>query len=128
MAFPVMNDFIAHVGNKLHEAGFEEAGNFVTHRHIRRPGWSAMVDLFFGFSEGPSVAWYPGPRQGLLREAVFPPIACTFFGVEILIPRNPFSYLEHVYGPSWARPQPGWNHGWIESEYADWFQPPSQSP
>ena len=127
-AFPVLNDFIAHVGTKLREAGFEEAGNFVSHRHVHRPGWSASVDLFFGFSEGPFVAWYPGPRQGLLREAVFPPIACTFFGVEILIPRNPFSYLEHVYGPSWARPQPGWNHGWIESEYADWFQPPSQSP
>jgi hypothetical protein len=124
-AFATLADFMARTGAELASQGFRVAGNFVSHRHARLPDWPAPVDVFFGFHETDSAAWYPGPRYGLRRDDVFPPIACTFFGVEILIPRNPFRYLEHVYGASWARPQPGWNHSWIEAEYADWFAAPA---
>jgi hypothetical protein len=69
--------------------------------------------------EGNFVSWFPGPRQVIQREEVFPPIEYPLLGIDLPIPRNPFRYLAKVYGPDWADPQPLWSHKWDDSEFRD---------
>lgn len=44
------------------------------------------------------------------RGAFEPPVAGTFYGVEVLVPNDSESVLEQTYGPGWRSPDPGFTH------------------
>jgi hypothetical protein len=107
--------------SELERRGYKVSGDFVTHRHVSDPS-NRAVDLFVGFEEGEFVSWLPGPRKELRKSDVFPGILCPLVGVQCLLPRNPFRYVEAVYGPEWMVPVSRWNHSWDKTVYSDWFE------
>jgi hypothetical protein len=113
-----IDDALGLIEGHLRPQGFEVAGSFATHRHVRRPG-RKPVDVFVGIAEGDAISWYPGPRGGLTREVVFPPQTAELLGVACPIPARPEVYLERLYGPGWRVPDPGFSHRWDLSAYAD---------
>ncbi len=115
---PTIEAALARLTDHLRARGLEVSGDFLVHRHVRRPG-ERRVDVFVGIFEGNRIAWYPGPREGLPREVVFPAAAAELLGVEVRIPREAERYLEHVYGPGWSVPDPNFNHRWNATAFAD---------
>jgi hypothetical protein len=113
-----LSDALQVVERHLGGQGFDVSGTFATHRHVRRPG-RKHVDVFVGIFEGDSISWYPGPRDVLTREMVFPPASAELLGVPCTIPARPEAYLEAMYGPGWRVPDPHFNHAWNITTYAD---------
>jgi hypothetical protein len=111
-------DGLHRIEEHLRPLGFEVAGPFVAHRHVRRPG-RKRVDIFVGVFEGEAISWYPGARGGLTRTIVFPPNPARLLGVPCLIPAQPEAYLERLYGQGWRVPDPYFRHDWNSSTYAD---------
>lgn len=104
-----------HLQNK----GFSVGGmQLKTHRQISIKGGKS-IDVFVGLEEDGFVSWYPQQRGVLRHDDVFPAMRASLLGVEMSIPRNPFRYLESVYGKSWHIPDSGWRHNWDISAYAD---------
>ena len=115
---PTIEAALARLTNHLRQRGFEVSGEFLVHRHVRRPG-ERRVDVFVGIFEDQRIAWYPGPREGLPRDVVFPAVTTELLGVEVRIPREAEHYLEHVYGPGWSVPDPNFNHRWNAAAFSD---------
>ncbi|HVI28791.1 hypothetical protein [Hansschlegelia sp.] len=107
------------VSEHLSARGYSVKGNYVSHRHVSLRGAKA-VDVFVGvYEEGERVTWFPGPRAVFSRSDVFPPVDVPLFEVPCAVPRNPFLYLEKIYGPDWAVPKPRWHHKWDRASIAD---------
>jgi hypothetical protein len=116
---PSIREGLRRVTEHLSARGYLVRGDhLLTHRQIYQQG-KKSVDVFVGLREGNRVAWYPQQRGGLSIDDVFPPITATLVGVECPIPKNPFRYLESVYGKNWAVPKPSWGHNWDSKSYAD---------
>jgi len=112
---------LALVSQHLKARGYKSTGKYKSHRHVSLGG-SKVIDVFVGlYEEGDKISWFPGPRGNLVRDDVFPPISAKLLGVSCAIPRNPFVYLERIYGSGWAVPTPRWNHKWDRSAFADLF-------
>jgi hypothetical protein len=109
---------LARVEAHLRPLGYDVTGPFAAHRHVRRPG-GKPVDVFVGIFEGDAIAWYPGPRHGLTRSTVFPPVDADLLGVPCRIPAQAEAYLECLYGPGWRVPDPHFNHRWDIGAYQD---------
>ena len=124
---PTIADGLRLIDRHLEPLGFEVSGEFATHRHVRRPG-RQPVDVFVGIFEGDTIAWYPGARGGLTRAIVFPPVPAELLGVPCLIPAQPETYLERLYGPGWRVPDPYFSHAWDRSAYADIMGAADASP
>ena len=120
--YATIGDGLEEISDKLRSRGFMVKGDYASHRHASRDGHTA-IDVFAGFEEGEFVSWLPGPRGVLRKSDVFPPIRCWLFGVECIVPRNPFRYVEAVYGPNWMVPISRWNHNWDRTGFSDWFVP-----
>jgi hypothetical protein len=98
--------------------GYQVTGNFFSHWHVRRQG--RKLDVFVGiYEQHDRIGWFPGKRQALKREEVFPVAIGNLLGVDCAIPRNPERYLEVIYGPNWRSPDPGWKHDWDHAPYQD---------
>jgi hypothetical protein len=109
------------VSEHLKDRGYKVRGKYKSHWHVSRKG-SKPIDVFVGIYEnGDRISWYPGPRGSLVRDDVFPPIRASLFGAPCLIPRNPFRYLEEIYGAGWGIPTPRWHHRWNRSAFSDLF-------
>ena len=124
---PTIADGLRLIDRHLEPLGFEVSGEFATHRHVRRPG-RQPVDVFVGIFEDDAIAWYPGARGGLTRAIVFPPVPAELLGVPCLIPAQPETYLERLYGPGWRVPDPYFSHAWDRSAYADIMGAADASP
>ena len=124
---PTIADGLRLIDHHLVPLGFEVSGEFATHRHVRRPG-RQPVDVFVGIFEGDTIAWYPGARGGLTRAIVFPPVPAELLRVPCLIPAQPETYLERLYGPGWRVPDPYFSHAWDRSAYADIMGAADASP
>lgn len=103
----------------INAAGFAASGDFYSHHHVLKPGAKRVVDVFVGIREEDCITWFPGPRKTIKESVMFDPIECSFMGASALFPRNPFTYLEMVYGPDWFDPKPLWNHTWDVKVVAD---------
>jgi hypothetical protein len=119
-SFSTIGEGLEDLSGKLRDRGYKVGGDYATHRHVSDPS-NRAVDLFVGFEEGDFVSWFPGPRRELRKSDVFPGILCSLVGVQCLLPRNPFRYVEAVYGPEWMVPISRWNHTWDRAVYSDWF-------
>lgn len=119
-SYPTVSDFISRLEEALTTAGYRISGDYLTHRHCSKG--AKGIDLFFGFQEDEFVSSFPGPRRALRRDDVFPVLMCELLGVDCPMPRNPFRYVQTVYGANWRTPLPGWNHTWDRKEYEDWFR------
>lgn len=120
-SFSTIGEGLEDLSDKLRHRGYKVVGDFATHRHVSDPS-NRGIDVFLGFEEGDFVSWLPGPRRELRKSDVFPGIWCPLLGVPCLLPRNPFRYVEAVYGPEWMVPISRWNHSWDGTEYGDWFE------
>lgn len=120
--YPTLGAGLEELFSRLKALDYRVTGDYATHRHVT-DGTSTHVDVFIGFEEDQFVSWFPGPRKVLLKTDVFPGIRCSLFGIQCLIPRNPFRYVETVYGPDWMVPVSRWDHVWDRSKYKDWFSP-----
>ena len=119
--FSTFKAAIEHVKSYAESAGFTLwKGKFPAHFKLLSPNWVSL-DIFVGFKEGDFVSWLPGPRGTLRYDEVFPPISADLYGKSCLIPRNPFSYLEKVYGPEWHTSNSSWQHDWSIDDYRDLF-------
>lgn len=104
----------------LRDSGFVVTGNFTSYRWVfPRGGEGPKLDAFVGLFEGDAISWYPGKRGALTREMMFPPIHRELLGFDCAVPNQPETYLEQVYGPDWATPNPHFRHTWRRREYAD---------
>ena len=121
--YGVLAHFIDDICPRMEQLGYRVHGDFVSHRHLSKDGFTA--DIFFGFAEGSFVSFFPGPRHMLRHEDVFPAAMLPLHSVDCPFPANPARYVETVYGQSWREPIPGWNHTWNRTEYTDWFDPPA---
>lgn len=102
------------------DQGFNVSGDFASHRWIRI-GNERNVDVFVGLREGDFVSFFPGPRCALKFDEIFPPMSVPLHGVDLEIPKNPFTYLAQVYGAGWRVPDPKFNHVWERSLFSDLF-------
>jgi hypothetical protein len=99
--------------------GFKVVGSYVSHTWVYPPWGGPKVDVFVGLFEGDSIAWYPGRRGQLTRDIVFPASKRELMGIDCPVPNDPELYLERVYGPGWATPDPHFRHAWKRSEWSD---------
>lgn len=110
-------DAVSVVENTLATLGWSVSGDFFAHR------WVSLghknVDVFVGLREGDFVSFFPGPRCSLFHAEIFPAKPATLHGQEILIPNQPLSYLEKVYGPLWRTPDRNFSHTWDQSIFSD---------
>ena len=114
----------------LAEAGYrtDRGEGMLTHHWVFGPEGS-YADVFVGIIEGETVASFPGPRRGLRVADMFPPLMADIEGVTCPVPRDPETYVERVYGPSWRVPQIVYSHrGARWSEFADLGGPPVPPP
>jgi hypothetical protein len=109
---------LKRVEDHLRPLGYTVSGNFSAHRHVRL-GSGKHVDVFVGLFEGDTISWYPGTRGALDRQTMFPVSEGSLLGVPCRLPRSPLRYLEVLYGPGWRTPDPGFQHTWDRSAYAD---------
>lgn len=98
--------------------GYDVYGKHLAHQGVRKDGGRA-ADVFVGIFEGDAIAWFPGRRGSLTRDIMYPTSVAPLFGYECPLPRNPFVYLEQVYGPDWRVPNPGFRHSWGRRPFAD---------
>lgn len=111
---------LALIKKCLQDKGFVVTGNFTSYHWVYPPGGGgSKLDAFVGLFEGDTISWYPGKRGALTREMMFPPSHRELLGFDCAVPRQPERYLEQVYGPGWAKPDPHFRHRWKRSEYAD---------
>lgn len=104
----------------LQEKGFVVTGNFTSYHWVYPPGGRGpKLDAFVGLFEGDAISWYPGKRGALTRDMMFPPTYQPLLSYDCAVPKEPANYLEQVYGPGWAKPDPHFRHRWKRSEYAD---------
>lgn len=116
--FGTISNALRQVESFLRSRGYNVIGTYPTHRQVGRPG-KKDCDVFVGLTEGQFVSWLPGERGALNVRDVFPAMEARFLGVNCAFPKNPFVYLETVYGPTWATPLPGWSHDWDPADYLD---------
>lgn len=109
---------LALVKEHLGRRGFDVRGEFLSHRHVVKPG-HRKLDVFVGLFEGDTIAWFPGTRGALHRNDMFPPSTGRMLGVECPLPNDPVVYLETVYGPTWQVPDPAFKHRWQPKPFAD---------
>lgn len=121
-SYATIGEGLNALGAKLQDLGYKVSGDYATHRHVSRLPNRRPVDVFAGFEEGEFVSWMPGPRRELRKTDVFPGIWRPLLGVRCLLPRDPFRYVEAVYGPEWMVPISRWNHTWDKAAYSDWFE------
>lgn len=108
------------IKNVLRDKGFVVTGNFTSYHWVYPPGGGGQkLDAFVGLFEGDTISWYPGKRGALTRQMMFPPTHRPLMGYDCAVPAEPEQYLEQVYGPGWAEPDPHFRHTWRRSEYAD---------
>lgn len=120
-SFGTFKQAITHVKSYAASKGFEVCDDkFPAHFKLLSPQ-NASLDVFVGFQEGDYVSWLPGPRNTILYDEVYPPLAADFYGQTCLIPKNPFSYLAKVYGPEWHIPNSSWQQNWSIDNYRDFF-------
>lgn len=103
----------------LTKHGYKVVGNYTSHTWVFPPWGGPKIDAFVSIFEGDSIAWYPGRRGSLSRDIMFPPQERALMGVDCPVPRQPELYLERVYGPGWASPDPHYRHPWKRSEWSD---------
>jgi len=101
------------VSNYLDLEGYRVSGKWKRHRKVCKSG-PRKVDVFCGVIEGNYVSFYPGPRKQILTSDIYPPEVGALYGKRILIPNQPVSYLNSVYGSGWAIPQKRWCHEWVK--------------
>lgn len=111
-------DGLLRVQEFMAPLGFEVAGTNYSHRQVRRPG-NRTVDVFAGVFEGDTVAWFPGPRSGLTRAIMFPPVLRDLMEMPCPVPAQPELYLERVYGPGWRVPDTSYKHSSDRTPFAD---------
>jgi len=117
---PTLATGIKLIREVLEEAGYVVAHtNHMAHQWVTRAGYSHKIDVFVGIFEGESISWYPGARRALSRDMMFPAREMELLGQPCLVPREPESYLERVYGSGWRVPDPEFRHAWDSSQYAD---------
>lgn len=117
--YPSIASGVAALTKRLTGDGWTVWGNFPSHRKVHIKDTDKDVDVFLGYHEGDFVSFLPGPRKTIRYETVFPALDVSLLDTKIQIPRNPFQYLQDVYGPHWFTPMPGWQHSWREADYAD---------
>lgn len=115
---PTLTLALQRVSEHLSARGYEIRGDFKSHRQIFLKGRKS-IDVFVGLEEGERVSWNPQPRANLLIKDVFPTMGISLMGIKSPYPRNPYRYLEAVYGPEWRIPNARWFHKWKNDEYAD---------
>ncbi len=102
----------------LRTKGWNVSGDMLSHRWVKV--WRERnIDVFVGLIKDEFTSFFPGPRRHILTEQVFPTIAGKICGVDLLLPRNPFHYIEKVYGESWRTPQTGFKHVWTSEHFKD---------
>lgn len=102
----------------LKDKGWKVSGDMLSHRWVNV--WrDKNIDVFVGLIEDEHASFFPGPRKQILTEQVFPPMSGKLYGVDLLLPRNPFHYIEKVYGETWRTPQPGFAHVWSGADFTD---------
>ena len=111
-------DGLRRVQEFMAPLGFEVAGDNFAHQQVRRPG-NRTVDVFVGVFEGDAISWFPGPRSGLTRAVMFPPVLRELMGMPCPVPAQPERYLECVYGPGWRVPDIGYKHSGDRTPFAD---------
>jgi len=102
----------------LREEGFQVSGNMLSHRWIKVTE-NKNIDVFVGLIEDGFASFFPGPRKSILADHMFPPIHVSMYDIDLTIPRNPFHYLEQVYGKHWRKPEPGFAHIWAVDHFVD---------
>lgn len=111
-AFKQIEDFLIR-------KGYTVAGDHHAHRRVSQRGVK-KIDVFAGIFEGDRIGWYPGHRNALHRDTLFPGRSVPFLGRDCLVPRNPEQYLEEIYGPDWQTPDQHFSHGTAaRQEYAN---------
>lgn len=116
---PTIKKALSLIERHFEKTEFEVRGDHLkTHRWVSQKGGKS-VDVFVGLEEDGFVAWYPQRRGTLPYHEVFPPIVAPLLGVDMKIPKNPFTYLQAVYGENWHIPDSGWRHNWDISAYSD---------
>ncbi len=116
--YPTIPLALAAVEKFLRDRGFDVSGDFPSHRWIKI-GNNINVDVFVGLKEGEFVSFFPGPRCSLKLDEIFPPMKVFMHDVQVLIPLNPFSYLEKIYGKSWRIPDRAFEHRWHKADFSD---------
>lgn len=115
-SFPTISDGLEHVQTILKSSGLNVHGNYLSHRHVSKSGFS--VDLFVGIDEDGFFSSYPGPRKYIRSETIFPASLHVLFNAPVLLPRALKSYLAAVYGNGWETPDPNFNHKWDKFAFA----------
>jgi hypothetical protein len=117
---PTIQDAMAIVVKTLRDGGFTVDGNthMWAHRWVRKET-GPVYDVFVGIVHDGYLAAYPGPRHKLRLSDVFPVMDVKLHGSLVPIPKDPFTYLEHVYGPSWRTPNLAFGHRWDKREFQD---------
>jgi hypothetical protein len=119
-----LSDHVHNVEDFLKSHGFDVASyesdaskKFLSHRWVS--DGENKLDVFVGIIEEPYVSFYPGHRRRMKLDDIFPAIEVRIHDVETILPRNPFRYLEQVYGNDWNIPSASWQHSWDISEFRD---------
>jgi hypothetical protein len=119
---PTITAGLEAVSTELSKRGYCIRGAHDTPAH--RWVWQEnepMVDVFVGVIEDGTVSSFPGPRNGVAVSDLFPPIMADVLGVKCPVPRNPWRYVETVYGPDWRLEQPLWSHRATYEDYEGLF-------
>jgi hypothetical protein len=116
---PSISEGLRRVRELMTKSGYSvRDSNFPTHHQVFKDGGKSL-DIFVGLREGDRISWYPQPRGSSAMEDMFPPIPVKLSGIDCPMPRNPFRYLEAVYGPKWGTSNSRWGHKWDKVPYQD---------
>jgi hypothetical protein len=112
-----VEDFLKSHGFNVASYESDASEKFLSHRWVS--DGKHKLDVFVGIIEEPYVSFFPGHRRRMKLDDIFPAIEVRVHDIETILPRNPFRYLEQVYGNSWSIPSASWQHSWDISEFRD---------
>ena len=110
---------LALIKTEMVKRGYKVTGASVSNCHLHDPAGNRAIDVFVGLFDEDVISWYPGSRGALNRTMMYPVSVGLVGGVEVPLPRNPFQYLERIYGRDWRVPDPAFHHNWSQAEYRD---------